>query len=115
MMHKDEDDQIYVEFNHNQTLRSIPFEDVNIFRCSICPYKTIHKVNLTAHQRVHTGDRPFKCDQCPYSATQKGNLVKHQRIHSGEKPFKCNLCPFRATQQSTIATHQRVHYQQNKF
>uniref|UniRef100_A0A8C2FA92 C2H2-type domain-containing protein n=1 Tax=Cyprinus carpio TaxID=7962 RepID=A0A8C2FA92_CYPCA len=60
--------------------------------CKYCGKAFPGLSNVVAHQRVHTGERPFKCDTCGKLFTEAGNLKKHQRVHTGEKPFICPRC-----------------------
>jgi len=47
---------------------------------------------LEAHERVHTGIKPFCCKVCGRSFRQSVHLTTHQRTHSNERPFPCLLC-----------------------
>ncbi|XP_042233467.1 protein tramtrack, beta isoform-like isoform X3 [Homarus americanus] len=74
-------------------------------QCPYCKYSTNHKIGLSKHIRIHTGEKPYACPHCPAAFSQKGNLKAHIRTHTGEKPFACTDCPYRATQKSTLVNH----------
>ncbi len=75
--------------------------------CKYCGKAFPGLSNVVAHQRVHTGERPFKCDTCGKLFTEAGNLKKHQRIHTGEKPFVCPRCGKRFAWICNLKTHQQ--------
>ena len=62
------------------------------WRCEQCSYSTDLKSNLTAHTRIHTGEKTVQCGQCGKRFTRKGNLKTHIKRHNGEKAHKCSHC-----------------------
>ncbi|XP_077560219.1 uncharacterized protein LOC144175056 [Haemaphysalis longicornis] len=73
--------------------------------CQYCPYRTEHRTNLVAHQRTHTGERPFRCEVCSRGFCQKGNLKLHMRRHSAEPGVQCPVCPRRFSNKYGLHRH----------
>ena len=64
------------------------------FKCTFpnCTKAYSVETKLLAHERTHTGFKPFICQICQRSFNEKGNLKAHLKYHSEIRPFKCPLC-----------------------
>ena len=60
-------------------------------QCEYCEYQTAHPKNLRSHQIKHF-DATYKCSYCDKVLKRQEALTAHERFHTGERPFVCEAC-----------------------
>lgn len=54
------------------------------------------------------------CRYCGKTFSQAGYIKAHERLHTGEKPFACSVCGKRFSDPSNWKKHERVHANQTR-
>uniref|UniRef100_A0A673I7Z5 Zinc finger protein 408 n=1 Tax=Sinocyclocheilus rhinocerous TaxID=307959 RepID=A0A673I7Z5_9TELE len=80
-----------------------------VYLCPVCGKALRDPHTLRAHERLHTGDRPYRCEQCGKGYTMATKLRRHMKSHLGEKPHVCQVCGAKYTMMQSLQRHLQSH------
>lgn len=72
---------------------------------------------LSSHERVHTGVRPYACHVCGHKFSHSSNMIKHIKCqHSSFNPYACYNCNKNFKTKTEVLDHrQRCDERKERF
>ncbi|XP_049980271.1 zinc finger protein 408 isoform X1 [Alexandromys fortis] len=79
------------------------------YLCPVCGKALRDPHTLRAHERLHSGERPFQCPQCDRAYTLATKLRRHLKSHMTDKPYQCSICGLGYALPQSLKRHQLSH------
>ena len=75
-------------------------------QCEECGKCCVNSSALKVHMLMHD-DPQYKCGYCEKRLKNKTSLAAHERQHTGEKPYPCSICAAGFASNSGLGQHMR--------
>lgn len=79
------------------------------YLCPVCGKALRDPHTLRAHERLHSGERPFRCPHCGRAYTLATKLRRHLKSHMTDKPYQCPICGMGYALPQSLKRHQLSH------
>lgn len=106
---------LFTGSNKNKVMRHLHACHLNVkpFKCSLCSFQTVSKMEFYAHKKKHTSTSNtivFKCKECDYATEFRPNFDRHMLRHGCNKPVKCSLCSYATDHEGALKRHVTSHH-----
>ncbi len=96
--------------NLNTHIRVVHLKETR-YQCAYCDYASFLLTNVTSHELIHTGIKPYPCERCPSAFSQKTHWKKHMKcVHGDTNVYTCGKCDYRTSDSSLLRAHKRTHH-----
>nr|XP_004657139.2 zinc finger protein 408 [Jaculus jaculus] len=75
------------------------------YLCPVCGKALRDPHTLRAHERLHSGEKPFPCPHCGRAYTLATKLRRHLKSHVADKPYRCPTCGMGYTLPQSLKRH----------
>lgn len=82
--------------------------------CKFCRQTFRHISAYTAHQRIHTGAKPYRCELCGKNFAQLFKLRYHRNVHVQSVSRPCSCCGKKFSEKGDLAAHLKTHVKISK-
>ena len=93
-----------ITFESSNRMQYHKKKEHNSLHCEHCDYTCEAKGKLKMHMAKHFAPK-FKCNYCEKMLKSKTSLEAHEREHTGERPFQCKTCGKGFKSDSALRTH----------